>query len=77
MPFYVYMMSNKKYGVLYIGMTNHLSRRVYEHRSGLQKGFSQKYKTKQLIYFEEYETAYEAIVREKSMKKWNREWKLQ
>ena len=62
-------------GVLYIGVTNNLKRRVYEHKQELVEGFSKKYKCKKLIYFEEYQDINLAIAREKQLKKWRREKK--
>lgn len=74
--FWVYIITDKPYGTLYIGVTSDLPRRVYEHKNGLYEGFSKKYDLKLLVYYEEYQTAEEAIRREKCMKKWNREWKI-
>lgn len=62
-------------GVLYIGVTNNLKRRVYEHKQELVEGFSKKYKCKKLIYFEEYQNINLAIARKKQLKKWRREKK--
>lgn len=73
--FYVYILANKNNTTLYIGVTNDLERRIYEHKSGIYKGFSQKYKTKKLVYFEMFENTEEAISREKQLKNWRREWK--
>jgi putative endonuclease len=70
-------MSNKKDGTLYIGITNDLKRRVYEHKNGIIKGFTKKYNLDKLIYFEEFKNIEEAIIREKMMKKWNRTWKTE
>jgi len=69
--YYVYIMSSRS-GVLYIGMTNDLARRAYEHRHGLVPGFSQKYKTTKLIYFESCGRVIDAIAREKQLKGWRR-----
>ena len=76
MPFHVYIMTNRPCGTLYIGVTNNLSRRAFEHREKLMGGFTEKYNLKQLVYYEEYPTIVEAIAREKAMKKWNRAWKI-
>jgi len=62
--------------VLYVGVTNNLRRRVIEHQEGIVEGFSQKYKIKKLIYFEEYTNVNEAITREKQLKNWRREKKV-
>jgi putative endonuclease len=74
--FYVYILTDKPYGTLYVGVTNNLARRMHEHRQGLVKGFTQKYGLKTLVYYEEYPTAEEAIRREKCIKAWKREWKI-
>ncbi len=68
------MMSNS--GVLYVGFTNNLNRRIYEHREKIGESFSMKYNCNKLMYFEEYPVAYMAIGREKQIKKWRREKKL-
>ena len=73
--YYVYMMCSNNKKVLYIGVTSVLVRRVYEHRNGLIKGFSQKYKTKNLIYYESTNDVTSAIIREKQLKKWRRDKK--
>lgn len=73
---YIYILSNKNNTVLYIGVTNELSRRVSEHKSGLIKGFSKQYNLTKLIYLEEYPSIEEAIAREKQLKNWHREWKF-
>lgn len=62
-------------GVLYIGVTNNLERRVYEHKNNILKGFTEKYKCHKLIYYEESPDAYAAISREKQLKNWRREKK--
>ncbi|OGK09911.1 hypothetical protein A2767_01815 [Candidatus Roizmanbacteria bacterium RIFCSPHIGHO2_01_FULL_35_10] len=76
MPYYIYMLSNVKRTVFYIGITSNLKRRVYEHKNGLVEGFSNKYKLKYIIYFEEYKEVREAINREKQLKNWRRIWKI-
>ena len=70
--YYVYCMSNKHRNVLYIGVTNNLVRRVYEHEHSLVDGFSKKYRLHDLIYFEETESIESAISREKELKGWKR-----
>jgi len=70
-------MSNKPQGTLYIGVTNDLVRRVYEHRNGLITGFTETYKLKKLVYFEIHQEIYFAIQREKNLKHWYRDWKIQ
>ncbi len=69
-------MCSKRNGTLYIGVTNDISRRVYEHKNNLASGFTQKYAIKKLVYVEEHGFIYDAIRREKCIKKWNRIWKL-
>jgi putative endonuclease len=76
MPYYVYITTNKPRGVLYIGVTNDISRRTYEHKDGLIKGFTKKYNLKKLVYVESYDQVDEAIKREKRLKNWHREWKI-
>ncbi len=74
--FWVYMMASKKNGTLYIGVTSDLIKRVYEHRNGLIEGFTKEYRIHNLVWYEEYGSAESAIVREKQMKEWKREWKI-
>ena len=74
--FFLYIMTNKPDGVLYIGITNELERRVREHKQKQIKGFTYKYNLDKLIYFESFETYNEAFSKERRMKKWNREWKV-
>lgn len=75
--YFTYILASKKNGVLYTGVTNNLIRRVYEHRNGLLGGFTKKYLIKKLVYWEEYEFIEQAIHREKCIKRWKREWKIQ
>jgi putative endonuclease len=74
--YYLYIITNKKEGVLYIGVTNNLERRMFEHKEKLIEGFSKKYNLDKLIYFETYQYINDAIRREKQMKKWKRQWKI-
>ncbi len=74
--YYIYILTNFTNTTLYIGVTNNLERRVEEHKQSLAKGFSEKYHLKKLIYFEEYPNINEAITREKQLKNWHREWKI-
>ena len=76
MAYYVYIMASRPHGTLYIGMTNDLVRRVYEHKEGLADGFTKRYGAKTLVYFEIHETAEQAIRREKTLKRWLRDWKV-
>jgi putative endonuclease len=73
---YVYILTNKPQGVLYLGVTSHIEQRVWVHRANINDGFSHKYKTYRLVYVEEYPTITEAIQREKYIKKWRRAWKV-
>ncbi len=74
--FCVYLMASKRNGTLYIGVTNDLVRRVYEHKNNLIEGFTKKYNVHQLVYFETTSEIQSALKREKQLKKWNRQWKL-
>ena len=73
--YFVYIVTNKNKTVLYIGVTNDLQRRIYEHENGLLPGFTQKYNCHFLIYYEHFQNIEEAIAREKEIKKWRREKK--
>jgi len=75
--YYLYILTNKLNTVLYIGITNNLKRRVYEHKNKLIDGFTKKYNLIKLIYVESYSEIEEAILREKRLKKWKRQWKDQ
>lgn len=73
---YTYIMSNKLRTVFYIGVTNDIERRVLEHKAGIGSSFSNRYQCYYLIHFEQYYDISEAIIREKQLKKWNRQWKI-
>jgi putative endonuclease len=73
---YVYILASAPNGVLYVGVTNDLVRRVYEHRNGLVAGFTKKYSVKRLVYFERYDDIRTAIQRERNLKHWSRKWKV-
>jgi len=73
---FVYILAKNRNGTLYVGVTGHLLKRVYEHKHKSNEGFTNKYNVDKLVYYEEIEDPYQAIVREKQLKKWNREWKL-
>ena len=75
--YYVYILASKRNGTLYIGVTNNLIRRVYEHKNDLINGFTKKYKVHMLVYYEHANDIYSAIQREKSLKKWERKWKIE
>lgn len=74
--YFVYILASKKNGTLYIGVTDDLVRRVYEHKNNLVEGFTKKYGVHELVYFERHIDINEAILREKRMKKWKRYWKM-
>ena len=74
--YYVYILASRKHGTLYIGVTNDLVRRVYEHKHGLVEGFTSKYGVKHLVHFEQTENVAAAIQREKNLKHWPRAWKV-
>ena len=74
--YYVYLLTNWNNKVMYVGMTNDLQRRVYEHKEKGVKGFTEKYSLDKLVWYERHETMESAIQREKSMKFWKRHWKL-
>jgi putative endonuclease len=74
--YFVYILANKRNGTLYIGVTNDLVRRMYEHNNSIVDGFTKKYNIKILVYYEMTENIMSAIEREKNLKRWNRKWKL-
>jgi putative endonuclease len=74
--YYVYIMASKRNGMLYIGVTSDLIKRVYEHKNDLTAGFTNKYHIHNLVYFEITEDVHSALTREKQLKKWNRAWKI-
>ncbi|MEM8748985.1 MAG: GIY-YIG nuclease family protein [Pseudomonadota bacterium] len=73
---YVYMLSSRKNGTLYVGVTKDLSRRLYEHKKKLVRGFTSKYDVTRLVWFEVHDMVNAAIQREKSLKKYRRQWKI-
>jgi len=74
--YYVYLVASRKHGTLYLGVTNDLVRRVYEHKTKAAAGFTAKYGVDRLVWFETHENPLSAITREKDIKKWRRDWKL-
>lgn len=74
--YYLYILTNKKNGTLYIGVSNNLERRMFEHKNKLVDGFTKKYGLDKLVYFEDYQYVNDAIRREKNIKKWKRQWKI-
>jgi putative endonuclease len=76
MAYYVYILASRKDGAIYIGITNDLVRRTYEHRTKAVRGFTSKYNITRLVWFEIYDDPISAISREKELKKWRRSWKV-
>jgi putative endonuclease len=72
----LYILASKRNGTLYTGVTSNLVKRIWEHRNNQLEGFTKKYQIHMLVYYEVHEDMYEAIVREKQIKQWNRKWKL-
>ena len=72
----IYMLASKKNGTLYIGVTSNLNQRIYQHKQNQSIGFTQKYGVHSLVYYEVFTNMYDAISREKQLKKWNRAWKV-
>ncbi len=73
---YIYILANQPNGVLYIGVTSDIHKRIYQHREGTYEGFSKKYGCKTLVYYEHFESIENAIKREKQLKKFKRAWKV-
>jgi putative endonuclease len=73
--YYVYIVASRPGGAIYVGVTSNLVRRVYEHKNGLVPGHTKRYGINRLVYFEVYDTAYNAIQCEKNIKHWPRVWK--
>lgn len=76
MSYYVYLLASGRNGTLYVGVTNDLIRRVWEHKNDVVEGFTKKYRVHSLVWFETAESPEAAIAREKQIKKWKRAWKL-
>ena len=77
MAYYVYLLATDRNGTLYIGVTNDIVRRVFEHKSKAVPGFTKRYGVDKLVWFEIFDDPTSAITREKELKKWRREWKIQ
>ncbi len=73
---WVYIVTNRPNGTLYVGVTSDIAKRAWEHREGVVEGFSKRYALKRLVYAERHETITDAIQREKRMKSWPRAWKI-
>jgi len=76
-PFYVYILASRRNGTLYTGMTDDLGRRVWEHKTRVIKGFTAKYGVDMLVWYEAHETRESAFRRERRIKEWKRQWKLE
>ncbi len=74
--FAVYILASERNGTLYAGVTSNLQQRVWQHKEGFVAGFTKEYGVKNLVWFEQHDSAESAIVREKQIKNWNREWKV-
>jgi putative endonuclease len=72
----VYILASREYGTLYIGVTSDLLARLYQHRTGDVKGFTSKYGVYRLVWFEQFGSMFDAIAREKQLKRWHRQWKV-
>ena len=77
MSYYVYILASRKAGAIYIGVTNDIVRRVFEHRTTITRSFTSKYNITRLVWFEIYQDPTTAISREKELKKWKRTWKVE
>jgi len=75
--YHIYIMASKKNGILYIGVTSDLIKRVYDHRNDLLDGFTRKYRVHRLVYYEDTNDIQEATAREKQLKRWKRMWKIE
>ena len=74
---YVYILASKKNGTLYTGVTSNLVQRIWQHKNNQVAGFTEKYSVHVLVYFEQHQEMSSAILREKQIKKWRRNWKIQ
>lgn len=75
--FHVYILASKRNGTLYTGVTSNLLQRIHQHKENQADGFTKKYNVKDLVYYEPHETAEAAIIREKQIKEWQRNWKIE
>ncbi len=76
MQYYVYMLASERNGTIYIGVTNDILRRMWEHRTETMQGFTSRYGVKRLVWFEVHPSILNAIQREKNLKHWSRAWKM-
>jgi putative endonuclease len=74
--YYIYLLASKPHGTLYIGTTSDLGRRVWEHKNKLVPGFTKRYQVERLVWFEAHESSASALRREKQLKEWKRDWKI-
>jgi len=74
--YFVYILASRRNGTLYVGVTNDLARRVYEHKNDFIKGFTERYGVHTLVHYEQCEDVESAILREKQLKSWHRKWKI-
>ena len=77
MAFYVYILASRRNGTIYVGMTDDLAKRTWQHKNELIRGFTKQYGVKSLVWYEPHESRETAFTRERQIKKWNRSWKLQ
>lgn len=77
MKYYVYILASRQNGTLYTGVTNDLIKRVFDHKNDFVEGFTQKYEIHLLVYYEEYDRIENALLREKRIKRWKRDWKIE
>lgn len=75
--YYVYILANKKDGFMYVGITSDLAQRTWQHKNAIADGHTKKYSIKRLVYFEIFDDPESAITREKQLKKWRRQWKIE
>jgi len=75
--YFVYLMASKRHGTLYVGVTSNLAGRANQHREEIRESFTKKYGVHMLVWFEEFANVYDAILREKRIKKWRRAWKIE
>ena len=75
--YFAYILASKRNGTLYIGVTNNLLKRVHQHKNDVTEGFTRKYNVHSLVYYEVFNRIQDAITREKQMKKWKRQWKME
>ncbi len=73
---YVYILASQPYGTLYVGVTSDLVKRIWEHKNGFVDGFTKEYGIKRLVWYEQHASIVEAIAREKRIKRWHRDWKV-